>query len=148
MSQSTQNPKNLEILNILNQRSKNTLMETLEMEYLDFDIDTMTLQISMPVNPRVHQPLGLLHGGATAAMAESVGSSLSAVLINPETHFINGIQLNCSHLKSKTEGTVYATAQVIHKGRTLHSVEIKVRDEEGQLISNCQLTNIVLERKR
>lgn len=136
------------VLERLAERSKGTLMETLGMKYLEFDAEQMMLKISMPVNEQVHQPLGILHGGATAAMAESVGSSLSAVLIDSKTHFINGIQLNCSHLKSKTEGMVYATAQVIHKGRTLHSVEIKVTDEEGRLISNCQLTNIVLQRKK
>jgi len=135
-----------EILQQFNLRSKNTLMETLEIEYIDVGEDFLTAK--MPVNSRVHQPYGQLHGGATAALAESVGSAASNFFIDSKTQFVNGIQLSINHIKSKTEGTVFAKATNIHKGRTTHLWEVNIIDEDGNLISVCKMTNIVLERKK
>lgn len=133
------------ILSMCNLFSKNTLMETLEIEFINAGEDFLVAK--MPVNPRIHQPMGLLHGGATVALAESVGSAASMLFINPEESEIRGIEISANHLKSKKEGIVFGTAKIIHKGRSLHLWEIKITDEEGKLISLCKLTNMVLQIK-
>jgi uncharacterized protein (TIGR00369 family) len=133
------------ILSMCNLFSKNTLMETLEIEFIDAGDDFLVAK--MPVNPRIHQPMGLLHGGATVALAESVGSAASMLFINPEDSEIRGIEISANHLRSKKEGIVFGTAKIIHKGRSLHLWEIKITDEEGNLISLCKLTNMVLQIK-
>ena len=135
-----------EILKVFNLRCKNTLMETLEIEYIDIGDNFLTAK--MPVNSSVHQPYGQLHGGATAALAESVGSAASNFFIDSKTQFVNGIQLSINHIKSKREGVVFAKATNIHKGRSTHLWEIKVTDEDEQLISLCTITNIVLEKRK
>lgn len=132
-------------LKIFNERSKNTLMETLNIKYIAIGDDFLTAK--MPVNSRVYQPYGQLHGGATAALAESVGSAASMFFINDENQFINGIQLSINHIKSKKEGVVFATAKNIHKGKTTHLWEIRIVDEKDALISVAKMTNIVLTKK-
>ena len=130
------------ILQTFNEQSKNTLMETLDIEYIAIGSDFLTAK--MPVNSKVHQPYGQLHGGATAALAESVGSAASNFFIDNKTQFINGIQLSINHIKSKREGMVFATARNLHKGRTTHLWEVRIVDEEDHLISIAKMTNIVL----
>jgi uncharacterized protein (TIGR00369 family) len=134
------------ILAIFNKKCKNTLMETLDIEFVDLGVDFLTAK--MPVSPKVHQPYGQLHGGATAALAESVGSAASNFFIDNESQFINGIQLSINHIKSKREGVVFATAKNIHKGRSTHLWEVVVTDEGGQLIAIAKMTNIVLEKRK
>lgn len=133
------------ILSMCNAFSRNTLMETLEIEFIDAGEDFLVAK--MPVNPRIHQPMGLLHGGASVALAESVGSAASMLFVNPEESEIRGIEISANHLRSKKEGIVFGTAKIIHKGRSLHLWEIKITDEEGKLISLCKLTNMVLQIK-
>lgn len=135
----------IKTLHILNNLNKNTLMETLEIEFVDVGEDFVTAK--MPVNSRVYQPYGILHGGATAALAETVGSCASALFIDTKTKIIKGIELSINHLKSKKEGVVFGIARPIHKGRTTHLWEIRIVDEEDNLISICKLTNIVLDKK-
>jgi uncharacterized protein (TIGR00369 family) len=133
------------ILLMCNAFSKNTLMETLEIEFIDAGDDFLVAK--MPVNQRIHQPMGLLHGGASVALAESVGSAASMLFVNPEESEIRGIEISANHLRTKKEGIVFGTAKIIHKGRSLHLWEIKITDEEGKLISLCKLTNMVLQIK-
>ncbi len=130
---------------LCNLYSKNTLMQTLEIEYIEAGEDYLIAK--MPVNPSVHQPMGLLHGGASVALAESVGSAASLMFCNPEKQEVRGIEISANHLKSKREGTVYAKATIIHKGASIHLWEIKITDEKEQLISLCKLTNMVLSKK-
>lgn len=125
---------------------ENTLMETLEMKYIDVGNDYLVA--TMPVNPRVHQPAGLLHGGASVALAESVGSAASILFVDPNEYDIRGIEISANHLKSKVSGLVTATARIVHKGRTIHLWEIRIEDEDNNLISLCKLTNIVLPKKK
>lgn len=127
-----------------NEFSKNTLMETLNIEYIDAGEDFLVAK--MPVNSSVHQPMGLLHGGASVALAESVGSAASHFFIDAREQEIRGIEISANHLKSIREGVVFGTARIIHKGRTLHLWEIKITDEAGNLISLCKLTNMVLTK--
>lgn len=134
-----------ESLTILNNYNKNTLMETLEIEFIDLGDDFITAK--MPVTSKVHQPYGILHGGATAALAESVGSCASAFFLRDSNKIIKGIELSINHIKSKKEGHVFATAKAIHKGRTTHLWEVKIIDEDNNLISLCKITNIVLDKQ-
>jgi len=134
-----------ETLKKLNSYNRNTLMETLDIEFCDFGIDYLVAK--MPVNSSVYQPMGILHGGATAALAETVGSCASAFFLRDETKIIKGIELTINHVKSIKEGEVFATAKPIHKGRTTHLWEVKVVDESKNLISICKLTNIILDKK-
>ena len=133
------------ILQLCNDWCKNTLMNTLEIEYIDAGEDFLTAK--MPVNSRVHQPMGLLHGGATVALAESVGSAASLLFINAEKQEARGIEISANHIRSKREGTVFCTAKILHQGRSIHLWEIKITDEEGKLISLCKLTNMILPRR-
>ena len=133
------------ILKAFNEHSKGTLMETLDIEYVALGDGFLTAK--MPVNSKVHQPYGQLHGGATAALAESVGSAASNFFIDSKNQFINGIQLSINHIKSKREGIVFATAKNIHKGKTTHLWEVTIVDENDNLISVAKMTNIVLTKK-
>ena len=134
-----------DILEKLNSISKNTLMETLGIHYTEIGSDYLVA--TMPVNSRVHQPMGLLHGGATVALAESVGSAASLYITSDDNTEVRGIEINANHLRSVKAGIVQATAKIIHKGRSTHLWEIKIEDEKGRLISICKLTCIVLTKK-
>jgi 1,4-dihydroxy-2-naphthoyl-CoA hydrolase len=134
------------MLEYCNQFSKNTLMETLKIEFIDAGEGFLVAK--MPVNSLVHQPMGLLHGGASVALAESVGSAASYFFINGKEQEVRGIEISANHLRSIREGIVFGTARIIHKGRSLHLWEIKITDEEGNLISLCKLTNIVLTKEK
>lgn len=134
------------MLEIANKITQNTLMETLEITYVDVGPDYLVA--TMPVSPKVHQPLGLLHGGATAALAESVGSAASHLLIDTSAFEVRGIEITANHLKSVQSGVVTATASVLHKGKTTHLWKIEIRDEDQNLISFCKLTNIVLPKSK
>jgi len=134
------------ILHYCNKVSKNTLMQTLNIEYVDAGPDYLVA--TMPVNSSVHQPMGLLHGGATVALAESVGSAASMLFVNSEVSEVRGIEIAANHLKAKRDGIVTATARIVHKGRSIHLWEIRVVDENNHLISLCKLTNMVLPKRK
>lgn len=120
-------------------------METLEIDYID--VGENHLLARMPVTPKVHQPDGVLHGGASVALAESVGSAASYIFMDAKQFQIRGIEIAANHVKSISQGYVYAKASMIHKGRTTQLWEIKITNEDGDLISNCKLTTIALPRK-
>lgn len=134
-----------QLIEICNNISKNTLMETLQIEYIDVGEDFLTAR--MPVSPRVHQPDGVLHGGATVALAESVASAAAFVFLNVGEVSVRGIEISANHVKSIREGYVFATAKLIHKGRTIQLWHIPVTNESGQLISDCKLTTITIPKK-
>ena len=134
-----------EVLQLSKKVCKNTLMETLEIEFSEIGDDYLIAK--MPVNSRVHQPDGVLHGGATVALAESVGSMASYVFLDTDNFFIRGIEIAANHLRSVKEGWVYAKATFIHKGRTTQLLEIKITDEEDRLISLVKLTTIALPKE-
>lgn len=133
-----------EILELSRKVSRNTLMETLDIEFTEVGEDYLIAR--MPVNSRVHQPDGVLHGGATLALAESVGSLASHVFLNTDDFFIRGIEISGNHLKSISEGYVFAKARFLHKGRTTQLWDIRVTNESGQLISVVKLTTIALPK--
>ena len=113
-----------EALKRCNAICKNTLMETLNIEFIDIGADFLTA--SMPVNERVHQPDGVLHGGASVALAESVGSAASMMFLDISKVFVRGIEISANHVKSIASGKVFARATFIHKGRTTQLWEIKI----------------------
>lgn len=135
-----------EFLAKVNAVSKNTLMETLEIEMVDYGDNFLVAR--MPVSPKVHQPDGVLHGGATAALAESVGSFASHLFTDIENYFVRGLEITANHLKSVTHGYVYAKATFLHKGRTTQLLDIRVTDEADNLVSICRLSTISLPKKK
>jgi uncharacterized protein (TIGR00369 family) len=135
-----------ELLAKANLVSKNTLMETLAIEMVDYGDDFLVAR--MPVTSKVHQPDGVLHGGATAALAESVGSFAAHMFIDTEQFFVRGLEITANHLKSVTEGFIYAKATFLHKGRTTQLLDIRITDEHDNLVSICKLSTISLPKKK
>jgi len=101
----------------------------------------------MPVGEKTIQPMGLLHGGASVALAETAASIGTVININPETHFAVGLEINANHLRGKRDGVVTATATPFHKGRTTMVWDIQIRDEEDKLISVSRCTVAIVEKK-
>jgi len=121
---------------------KNTLMETLAIEFIDVTEDTVTAR--MPVNSRVHQPDGVLHGGASVALAESVASAGAFLFLGEKDIGIRGIEIAANHVRSVKEGFVFANASILHKGRTTQLWQIKITNEAGELVSVAKLTTLTL----
>jgi len=120
-------------------------MRTLEIDFVDVGDDFLVAR--MPVTPKLHQPDGVLHGGATFALAESVGSAAAYLFNKTKNPMVRGIEMSGNHLKGISEGFVYAKAIAIHNGRTTQIWEIKVTNEAGDLISSCKLTTLTLPKK-
>ena len=133
------------ILKKMNGSEKESLMRTLEIDFVD--VGEGFLVARMPVTPKLHQPDGVLHGGATFALAESVGSAAAYLFNKTQTPMVRGIEMSGNHLKGISEGFVYAKATAIHNGRTTQIWEIKVTNEAGDLLSSCKLTTLTLPKK-
>lgn len=133
-----------EILEACKKMCKNTLMETLDIEFIDVTDDTIVAK--MPVTPKVHQPDGVLHGGAMVALAESVGSAGAFIFLDAENVNIRGIEISANHVRGVRDGYVYATAQVLHQGRTTQLWHIKITNDEGALVSMVKLTTLTLQK--
>jgi len=121
-----------------------TLLQTLNIRFTKATEQELTAQ--MPVTPQVYQPMKILHGGATAALAESVGSTAALLFVDIDKYEIRGISLSINHLRSKKTGMLYATAKPIHIGRTTHLWEIIIVDEQNKMIAHAKLTNIILQK--
>ena len=138
--------KKEEILAKCREMSKNTLMETLGIEFIDLGEDFVLAKL--PVTSKVHQPDGVLHGGASVALAESVGSVASHIFLDSSEFFIRGIEISANHVKSISEGEVFAKATFLHKGRTTQLWNIRITDADDNLISIVKLTTIALPKKK
>ncbi|WP_027380519.1 PaaI family thioesterase [Chryseobacterium daeguense] len=123
-----------------------TLAKTLEIKFIDIDLENETLTATMPVQPKVHQPFGILHGGASCVLAETMGSSLSNIFIDGEKYYGVGTNINSNHLRSKKDGMVTAVARFIRKGKSMHVSEIEIRDEKDQLINHTTMTNNIINK--
>lgn len=122
-----------------------TLVEHLDIRFaVDGD---GRLQATMPVDRRTHQPMGLLHGGATAALAETLGSVGSALLIDLSTQATVGMEITANHLRGVRAGLVTATGELVHQGTKTHVWDIRVHDEAKNLVAICRLTNMIIERR-
>jgi len=125
-------------LDQLNLSSKNTLMEVLGIEYTEIGDDYICGK--MPVDNRTHQPMGILHGGASAALIETLGSIGSHLLINQETEFSSGLDLNINHIKSMRSGFVTGKATIIHQGKSTHVWQVNITNQENKLVATGRLT--------
>lgn len=129
-----------QLLAACNAICKNTLMETLAIEFIDLTEDVLTAR--MPVTSKVHQPDGVLHGGASVALAESIGSAAAIVFLGQENSKIRGLEISANHIKSISDGFVYAKATALHRGKTTQLWQIRIENEAAELISLVKLTTI------
>lgn len=132
------------VLKKANAACKGNLMETLDIEFIEATEDYIVAK--MPVTPKVYQPDGVLHGGATLALAETVGSFAAHFYLDTDSYFIRGIDISAQHLKSVKQGFIYASAECIHKGRTTQVFSVRVTNEKKELVTLCKLTTISLPK--
>jgi uncharacterized protein (TIGR00369 family) len=128
----------------VNDYVKNTMIDYLDIKFIEVGPDF--LEATMPVNEHTFNPARILHGGAMMALAETVGSALSFLHIDQLHYDVRGIEINGNHLKSASTGTVKARATLIHKGRTTHVCEIRIFDEDHNLLNISRMTNMVVSR--
>ncbi len=126
----------------MNKTSKGTLMEVLGIEYLI--VESGYIKAKMPVDERTRQPYGILHGGASVALAETIGSIGSAILMGDVKADVRGAGITANHVKAKKEGWVYGEARTIHVGKNTHIWDIQITDENGDLVSTARLTNFII----
>lgn len=131
-------------LDELNNSNQKTLMQQLGIEYLEKKEGY--IKARMPVDERTRQPLGILHGGASLAFAESLGGLGSVLLIDQNKYEVRGVTINANHLGTAYKGFVYGVAQIIHRGKYTHVWNIDITDENDRLISICRLTNMIIEK--
>ncbi len=136
-------PKNLSP-DQLNTISKNTLLSHIGIVFTEIGEDYITAK--MPVNSTTSQPMGILHGGASVTMAESIGSVGSHILIDNEKESAVGIEINSNHISSAKNGFVFGTGKMIHKGKSTHIWSIEIKDEKDKLISISRLTVMILKK--
>jgi len=116
-------------LELMNSYNSKTIHGVLGIEFTAIGPDY--LEASMPVDHRTHQPAGLLHGGASAVLAESLGSMASALAKDPQMNMVVGIEINASHLRGARDGSVYGRVKPVRLGRSLHVWEIQIRESEA-----------------
>ena len=127
-------------------RDQNTLSAHLGIEFTNLGEDF--LQAKMPVDNRTRQVFGILHGGASAALAETIGSVASSLVVNLSEYKCVGLEINANHIRSVKEGFVIATCKPLHLGRQTHVWDIKIQDEkDGKLVCVSRLTVAVLPAK-
>lgn len=122
-----------------------TMGELLGMEWVELGDDY--LKMRMPVDDRTKQPYGLLHGGASCALAESIGSLASHYVIDPEKFICVGLEINANHVRSARSGYVTATCTSLHLGSSTHVWDIKIHDDNKELICVSRLTVAILEKR-
>ena len=124
--------------------SRETLAETIGIRVTEIGPDF--LRATMPVNPKVHQPMGVLHGGASVALAETVGSVAATLCVDQEKYVCLGQEINANHLRPISSGMVTATARPYHIGKRSHVWSIEIRDEKERLVCFSRLTMAVVDR--
>lgn len=105
------------------------------------------LEATMPVDHRTKQPMGLLHGGASVALAETLGSLASSLTLNPEKQVCVGLEINANHVRAVKEGKVKGIAKPVHIGKTTQIWEIKIYNDAEQLCCISRITMAILEKK-
>jgi 1,4-dihydroxy-2-naphthoyl-CoA hydrolase len=129
----------------LNKLSPNTIAEQLGIEFTEIGKDFISGK--MPVDRRTHQPMGLLHGGASVVLAETLGSVGSLLCIDADKQTCVGLEINANHVKGVREGYVYGKASLMHAGRKTHIWDIKITNEQNELVCVSRLTVAVLDKK-
>jgi 1,4-dihydroxy-2-naphthoyl-CoA hydrolase len=133
---------NEEVLKKLNAWSKNTMVAHLGIELTEIGDDYLIG--TMPVDHRTHQPMGLLHGGASAALIETLGSVGSAMRVDQSKYSVVGIEINANHIRGVKSGIVTAKAKLVHGGRTSHIWQVDITDENQKLVCTGRLTVLVV----
>ena len=130
----------------VNERHQNTLVSHLGIEVIEVGNDYMVAK--MPVDNRTKQPLGLLHGGASVVLAETLGSVAANCVVDNRKQFCVGLEINANHIKSAREGYVYGTTRPVHIGGKTQIWEIHIKNEAGQLTCISRITMAVMDKKQ
>jgi len=128
----------------LNNLCKGTFISFLGIEFLDYGDDFV--EARMPVENKL-QPIGLLHGGASLALAETLASGGSYLLVDPQKYDVLGLQISGNHLSTVSEGNLFARADIIHRGKTTHVWDVKIKSDTGKLISVTRVTLMIVKKK-
>lgn len=133
-------------IELINKMSRNTLMEVLDMKYVEVGDDYLIA--TMPVNEKTHQPMGLLHGGASAALIESIGSMGSSLLLDLQKEVPVGVEINANHVGGMRSGLIKAVGKIIHAGKRTHVWQVDLYDDSNQkLICTGRLTVMIVPNK-
>jgi 1,4-dihydroxy-2-naphthoyl-CoA hydrolase len=130
---------------ILNESSKNSMVAHLGIFYTE--VGENHISAKMPVDHRTRQPLGLLHGGASVTLAETLGSVAATFSVDHERFTCVGLEINANHIKQVTDGWVYGTAKPVHIGKSTQIWEIKINNDSGDLVCISRLTMAVIKKK-
>ena len=128
----------------MNDFQKNTIIEVLGIEITDFGPEYFCGK--MPVDHRTVQPYGLLHGGASAVLAESLGSIAGGMQVNRDTQSVVGVEINCNHLRSARDGWVYGKATPVKIGRKIQVWNIEIKNDDGKMVAVSRLTLAVIDK--
>ena len=126
------------------ERGKNTMSDFLGIEFIDVGDDFLTAR--MPVNERTKQPIGIMHGGASCVLAETVGSTAAYLCVDMSKYYCVGLDINTNHVRAMRDGYVIGVAKPFHLGKSTQVWGIEIRNEEGKLVSVTRLTMAVLSR--
>lgn len=132
-------------LALLSRIVDNTLVTHLGIEFVAITDDQ--LKARMPVDERTRQPYGILHGGASVALAETLGSAASALCVDPDRHQVSGIEVNANHIRAVSSGWIHGLCRALHLGRSTHVWDIRLHDDANELVCISRLTVAVLKRK-
>jgi 1,4-dihydroxy-2-naphthoyl-CoA hydrolase len=132
------------MINKLNEVCKGSFISFLGIEFLDYGDNF--IEARMPVDDKL-QPMGLLHGGASLALAETIASGGSYLLVDPEKYDVLGLQVSGNHISSVSKGTLFARAEIIHKGKKTHVWDVNIRSDSGKLVSVTRVTVMVVKKK-
>ncbi len=130
----------------LNRVCKGTLIDLLNIQFTGYTDNTV--EAVMPITPELYQPMGVVHGGALIALAETVGSAGSFLQVDPEQYHVLGSVVNSQHLAPARQGTLHALARQVVKIEFKHVWDVEIRDDEGKLISISRVTNSVKPRNQ
>jgi uncharacterized protein (TIGR00369 family) len=128
----------------INKICQDTFISHLEIEFIEYGEKYVLAK--MPVNRKKMQPMGILHGGASLALAETVAGAGTMLLIDNEKYLSYGLQVTGNHISTSNSGEVFARAEIVHKGQSTHVWDVKISNPEGKLISISRVTNIIKEK--
>jgi 1,4-dihydroxy-2-naphthoyl-CoA hydrolase len=137
--------KNDHALSHAKEHKEKTILGVLGIQFTEKGDDSLTA--TMPVDQRTHQPMGILHGGASVVLAETLGSSAASMCLDLSKEYCVGLDINANHVRSIRSGTVTGVAKPIHIGRSTHVWEINITDENQRIVCVSRITMAVLQRK-
>jgi 1,4-dihydroxy-2-naphthoyl-CoA hydrolase len=128
----------------INEFCRDSLISHLEIEFIEYGPDFVKAR--MPVNQKKHQPTGILHGGASLAMAETVAGAGSVLMVDENKYDVYGLQVTGNHISTISSGDIFATAHIVHLGQSTHVWDVNITDIDNKLISVVRVTNIIKEK--